>query len=398
MVAREIAASRLAAAEWLSRRETQDLMAMLGGHEGRTRAVGGVVRDTILSRAWVGDIDLATELRPDEVAARVTDAGGTVYPTGVEHGTVTVKLGDLVAEVTTLREDVLTDGRRATVRFGTDWTRDAERRDFTLNALYAGIDGTLFDPLDAFEDALEGRVRFIGDPNMRIAEDRLRVFRFFRFSASHGGQRFDQIGLDACRLAADRLGRLSAERVGAEMKRMLALPKVALTLQTMVLAGILALSPETMRLLTSYELRAQPPTLAGRLAIIVAATGSQAVRKQWRLSNAEVATAEAIGAAADLLANGAVNEAAYRYPGGIVDALVLGAIIGHWDDDRLAAIRQSVGALAIPRFPISGRDLEARGLTRGRALGRERDRLEHAWIDSGFTLGRAELLSMIGEG
>src|SRR5690606_8946166 len=149
------------------------------------------------------------ELLPHEVALLAERAGATIHPTGIEHGTVTVRLGTLVAEVTTLREDVETDGRRAVVKFGTDWVRDANRRDFTLNALYADLDGTLFDPLSGVDDCIAGRVRFIGDPDQRIAEDRLRVYRFFRFSASHGGEKFDDAGIEACRAWAGRLDTVS---------------------------------------------------------------------------------------------------------------------------------------------------------------------------------------------
>src|SRR5690606_29914829 len=192
-------------AEWLQREETQTLMRLLAGETGRTRAVGGIVRDTLLDRPRENtDIDLATELLPHEVTLRAERGGAIVHPTGIEHGTMTVRLGALVAEVTTLREDVETDGRRAVVRFGQDWARDAGRRDFTLNALYAGIEGDLFDPLHGLADCIAGRVRFIGDPVRRIEEDRLRVYRFFRFSASHGGEQFDPEGLAACASFAGR--------------------------------------------------------------------------------------------------------------------------------------------------------------------------------------------------
>ena len=154
---------RLRRAEWLMRPETQRILAMLDGASGRTRAVGGIVRDTVLGLPTGStDIDLATELLPEEVSARAAKAGVSVYPTGIEHGTVTLKLEALVAEVTTLREDVETNGRHAVVRFGADWVRDAERRDFTLNALYARMDGSLFDPLAGLDDCLGGKVRFIG--------------------------------------------------------------------------------------------------------------------------------------------------------------------------------------------------------------------------------------------
>ncbi len=222
------AAQRLKNASWLKRPETQRIFVLLDGPEDKTRAVGGVVRDSLLERNRdSAEIDFATQLLPDAVMRRAGEAGIGVYPTGIDHGTVTLKLGDVTAEVTTLRQDIETDGRHAKVKFGTDWRRDAERRDFTLNALYAGADGTLFDPLSGVEDCLAGLVRFIGDADQRIAEDRLRVYRFFRFSASHGHERFDGAGLDAVTRAAGTLGELSAERVGGEMRRMLDLPQVS---------------------------------------------------------------------------------------------------------------------------------------------------------------------------
>jgi len=192
------------------------------------------VRDALVDRMRdTPEIDFATELRPEEVSRRAAAAGVPVYPTGIEHGTVTLKVGDLIAEVTTLREDVETDGRHAKVKFGKDWTRDAERRDFTLNALYARADGTLFDPLGGADDCIAGYVRFIGDADQRIAEDRLRVYRFFRFTASHGHEKFDRSGLEAVTRAAGSLDGLSAERVGSEMRRMLDLPRVGTTLGAM---------------------------------------------------------------------------------------------------------------------------------------------------------------------
>lgn len=372
------AQARLARADWLRRSETQRVFAILDPM--RARAVGGIVRDTILGRPHdAAEVDLATELLPEEVMLRAKEAGIGAHPTGIDHGTVTLSIGGLVVEVTTLREDVATDGRRASVRFGTDWVADAGRRDFTLNALYADADGTLFDPLGGLEDCLAGRVRFIGDADTRIAEDRLRVYRFFRFSASHGGQRLDADGLDACRRAAAHLGRLSAERIGAEMRKMLSLPNVALTLQAMVVAGILPLTAETQRLLTAYEQRADPPTFAGRLAVIMRDIDA---RKLWRLSNAEVSAAEAVSAAERLIVEGKINEAAYRHPKAIPAALAL--------------IRHHVEVPAsVPRFPISGRDLARRGYVQGPALGRELARLEQAWIDSGFTIDRATLLAAV---
>jgi poly(A) polymerase len=395
MVTPADAAARLADADWLHRPETQKLFMLLDGPAGRTRAVGGIVRDTILGVPRPEtEIDLATELVPDKVMSRAAAAGIDAYPTGVEHGTVTLRFDGVVAEVTTLREDVATDGRHAVVRFGTDWMRDAQRRDFTMNALYAGMDGELSDPLGGLDDCVAGRVRFIGDASERIAEDRLRVYRFFRFSASHGGERLDPAGLDACRAAASKLGRLSAERVGAEMRRMLGLPRVAMTLQAMSLAGVLGLSGETLRLLTSYELRANPPTLAARMALFVTASDPKTIQKQWRLSNGEIAAAVAILECCRLLRQGAINEAAYRHPAAMAEALDLAAISEHWDDERVAAVREELAYLQVPKFPVSGRDLIKAGMRPGKLVGQELRRLETAWIESGFTLDRKALLGM----
>ena len=385
---------RLKTADWLVREETQRLWALLEGEAGRTRAVGGIVRDTLLDRPRERtDIDFATELLPHEIALIAERAGVAVHPTGIEHGTVTVRLGSLVAEVTTLREDVETDGRRAVVKFGTDWARDAGRRDFTLNALYATIGGELYDPLGGLEDCFAGKVRFIGDPAQRIAEDRLRVYRFFRFSASHGGEKFDPAGLAACRDAADQLGALSAERVGSEIKKMLGLPRVAVTLRSMVEAGILHLSHESIRLLHAYERRARRPDVSARLALIIAETGGRRLKSMWRLSNDDIAAAETILMTAQLLREYELNEAAYRHPAALADAVEVATVLADWTDAGRAAVTEQLESLDVPRFPLSGGDLLQLGMRPGKALGDELDRLEQLWIESGFALDREALLA-----
>lgn len=391
--------AKLQAADWLISAETQTLMQALDGEQKRTRAVGGIVRDTLLDRPRERtDIDFATELLPQEVSLRAEGAGATVYPTGIEHGTVTVKLGSLVAEVTTLREDVETDGRRAVVRFGTDWRRDAERRDFTLNALYADMDGSLFDPLGGLADCVAGRVRFIGDPAQRIAEDRLRVYRFFRFSASHGNERFDEEGLAACALWAGRLDTVSAERVGAEFKRMLGLPRIAATFRVMEKAGILKLSAETIRLLHAYERRARRPDIAARLAIIAGETGVKQLKDMWRLSNDDVVTAESILTVARLVRDFRLNEAAYRHPAVLADGVEVAATMAGWTDAGKLAVMEELQSLDVPRFPIDGNDLIRLGMRPGKVLGAELDRLEQLWVESGFSLDRDELIALAKRG
>lgn len=390
---------RLRRADWLMRPQTQRLLALLDGAAGRTRVVGGIVRDTLLELPRENsDIDMATELTPEEVTLRAQRARLPVYPTGIEHGTVTLKLDDLTAEVTTLREDVETDGRHAVVRFGTDWRQDALRRDFTLNALYAGMDGTLFDPLHGLEDCLARKVRFIGKPAKRIAEDRLRVYRFFRFSASHAGEQFDADGLAACAAAAGTLDRLAAERVGAEMRRMLALPRIANTLKAMREAEILALPEALIRLLHGYERRARKPEYAARLAILVSEIEADRLRAMWRLSNDDIATAASILSAARLIAEFRLNEAAYRHPGALADGIEVAATLSNWGDAGRLAVVEQLQRLDVPRFPIRGSDLIAVGVKAGPELGAELERLERAWIESGFALDHAALLEMARAG
>lgn len=388
---------RLKRADWLMRPETQRMLALLDGAEGRTRVVGGIVRDTLLELPRANsDIDMATELKPEEVILRAERARLSAYPTGIEHGTVTLRLDRLTAEVTTLREDVETDGRHAVVRFGTDWRQDALRRDFTLNALYAGMDGTLFDPLHGVEDCLARKVRFIGKPAERIAEDRLRVYRFFRFSASHAGEQFDPEGLAACAAAAGTLGRLAAERVGAEMRRMLALPRIANTLRAMREAEVLPLPEAMTRLLHGYERRARKPEYAARLAILMSEIGAERLQAMWRLSNDDIGTAEAILSAARLIAEFKLNEAAYRHPGALADGIDVAATLSNWGDAGKLAVVEQLQRLDVPHFPIRGNDLISLGMRPGRELGVELERLERAWIASGFALDRAALLAMVG--
>ena len=390
----EAAEKRLRQAEWLHRPETQQLFALLDGAKNRTRAVGGIVRDTLLDR-WRErpEIDFATELKPEQVMRRAGEKGIPVYPTGIEHGTVTLKVGELTAEVTTLREDVETDGRHAVVKFGTNWTHDARRRDFTLNALYAGADGTLFDPLNGAEDCLAGVVRFIGDPDQRIAEDRLRVYRFFRFSASHAEERLDPAGLVAVTRAAGTLGELSAERVGSEMRRMLALPKVARTIAAMTGAGILAFPRGLVGWLGAYERHAHKPNRVARFSLLIESLGSAGLKERWRLSNDDIVTAEHTLSAARLLIEFQINEAAYRYPAALADAIDIAATLANWTEAGKSAVLQRLEAIEVPTFPVTGNDLIQKGFKPGPRLGAELDRLEKKWIASNFQLDRGQLLA-----
>lgn len=389
------AEARLRAAAWFKRAETQTIFAVLDGAAARTRAVGGVVRDTLLDRDRDNpDIDFATELLPDEVVDRAKAAGIASYPTGIDHGTITLRLGDTIAEVTTLRRDVETNGRHAQVAFGTDWAEDAQRRDFTLNALYAEPSGALFDPLEGLGDCLAGRVRFIGAPERRIAEDGLRVFRFFRFSASHGGEVLDPVGTAACAAAVGQLDHLSAERVGAEMTRMLSLPQVASTLRAMTRIGLEPLAEDTLLALKAYERQSGRAQFHGRLALVLDHQSPDALRQRWRLANADIDAALATRAASTLLCAFNINEAVYRFGKYLDVAIDVAAVEAGWGEAGKSAMQEQIDALDPPGFPIGGNDLLALGMVPGPALGATLERLERQWVESGFTLDRSALLDL----
>ena len=390
------ALQRLKDAPWLRDPATQRVFSLLDGEKGKTRAVGGAIRDTLVDHEREAtEIDFATELLPAEVMRRAGEAGVAVYPTGIEHGTVTLKVDNRIAEVTTLREDIETDGRHAVVRFGWGWTRDAERRDFTMNALYCDMEGELFDPINGVEDCINGVVRFIGDANRRIAEDKLRVYRFFRFTASHGHEQFDEDGLVAVHKASADLGNISSERIGAEMRRMIGLPRIARTFEAMVETGVLDLPPDLLERLGTYERRAHKPNAMGRLAILVQSLSSARIKKKWRLSNDETVTAEAILAAGKLITDFHINEAAYRFPAHLSDAVEVAATFAGWTEAGKSAIVEHLTTVEVPTFPVSGTDLLQRGMKPGPKIGAELDRLEQKWIQSGFKLDRGALLASV---
>ena len=385
---------RLEGAEWLERPQVRAIFAALDGAEGKTRAVGGVVRDSLIGRMREhADIDMATELLPVAVMQRAKAAGINAYPTGIEHGTVTLRLDETSVEVTTLRQDVVTNGRHAEVAFGTDWVADAARRDFTLNALYCFCDGRLFDPLGGAGDLINGRVRFIGDATQRIAEDGLRVYRFFRFSASHAGERFDPGGLSACQSAADELDHISRERVGAEMLRMLALPRVATTLALMDRLGLVRLAPGAVTALQRYEALGGQST-AARLAMLGRDDLAQR-QADWRLSKALIAHAEHIGEAAALLRRGDVGWAAYRFGEDAVEGLAVAAAEEGWPREQLGELARDIGRLPVAPLPVGGADLEARGMKPGPDMGAALAIMERAWVESEFSASKDALLERI---
>jgi poly(A) polymerase len=337
----------------------------------------------------IGDIDIATPATPDQVMAAAEAAGLKAVATGIDHGTVTLVARGKPHEVTTFRRDVATDGRHAVVAFTTDMAEDAARRDLTLNALYADARGEVFDPLGGLADLVAGRVRFILDPAQRIAEDHLRILRFFRFFAWYGDPDagLDPQGLAACAAGAEGLDRLSRERVGAEMRKLLAAPDPAPSVAAMARAGILARAlpgadPTALGPLVHLEAGLAPDALR-RLASL----GGQDVAEALRLSRAEGRHLDTLRAAA--ASDAGLAELAWRHGGDLARDVALlraASVPAPLPEDMERQI--ATGAAAV--FPLAAADLMPRH--QGPALGQALRAAERRWIESGFTLGREDLL------
>ena len=378
---------------WLRARPAQRITSLLTDAGHQVFFVGGCVRNDLLGRAQ-SDIDLASDARPEAVMALAEAAGIRAVPTGIDHGTVTLVVEERPFEVTTFRRDVAPDGRRSVVEFSSDLAEDAARRDFTMNALYARPDGTVVDPLGGMDDLLAGRVRFVGNPDARIAEDYLRILRFFRFHAWYGDADagLDAEGLAACASGQEGIGILSRERVGAEMSKLLAADDPAPAVAAMAACGVLG------RVLPGADARALGPLVhlereAGcdpcwqrRLA----ALGFQA---GWvealRLSRADARALREISAG--LHASEPLAVAAWRNGErvardiGLIRAASAGAGLP-------AGFEAEIARGAAARFPVRAADLDLEGP----ALGAMLKRLEASWVASDFTLEREALLEEAG--
>ena len=380
---------KLDVAKWRKRRGMKRLLDALGADGGLSRYVGGAVRDELLGLP-VSDVDLATRLRPEDVVARLQAAKIKAVPTGIAHGTVTAVSDGRPVEVTTLRRDLTTDGRRATVAFTDDWAEDAARRDFTINALSADpLTGEIYDYFGGLADLAERRVRFIGDPLQRIAEDHLRILRFFRFHAGFGAAEPDPAALEACSQRANDLMALSRERIADELTKLLGLPDPAATVAIMVERGIL---------------RPVLPEIAleriGCLEALIAAeraarVGPDALRRLTALLPRDPVVAEKVGARLKLS-----NKARKRLACSAADDLDLSpealAYRAGTDcaADRLLLAGESAAAARIaawkaPRLPISGGALIKRGLTEGPVVARTLRQIEEKWIEARFPSGES---------
>ena len=382
--------------KWRSRRGMERLLDALGADEGLTRYVGGAVRDDLLDLP-VSDVDLATRLAPEEVVQRLETAKIKAVPTGIDHGTVTAVSDGHPYEITTLRRDVETFGRRATVAFTTDWEEDAARRDFTINALSADpLTGEIFDYFGGLGDLAARHVRFIGDPLERIAEDHLRILRYFRFHARFGAGEPDRAALDACTLRANDLMALSRERIADELLKLLALTDPSVTVGIMLARRILKpvlpeIAPDSvagLRDLIGAERAAEIPSdplrrLAALLPRDAEIAGDVAAR--LKLSN-KARKRLACAAAGDL--ESAPEVLAYRCGTECaVDRLLLAG------DVREAA---RIAKWRPPRLPISGGALIERGLVEGPIVARTLRKIEERWLDAGFPAG-AEFEAIVSD-
>src|SRR5882762_2095714 len=392
-------------APWFKSGPAVRVLEMLNGNGEEARVVGGAVRNALL-KIPTGDIDIATTAVPDEVIRRAKAAGIKSVPTGIEHGTVTLVVDAQPFEVTTLREDTETFGRKAKVAFGRDWVRDAERRDFTINGLSVDADGVVHDHVGGLDDVFAKRVRFIGDPNQRIAEDYLRILRFFRIHAAYGAGEPDRAGYLACIAARAGLATLSAERVRMEMLKLMVASGAPGAITAMadgglllpILGGVAYTGP--FAAMASAErllgLKPDPVRRLGALAVAVTEDAKR-VAMRLRLTNAETKALDSMGHRWWRLAG--MDEAtarrrlyrlgADRYRDRLMLAWARAG--GDTDSAHWRALATLPERWSAPKFPLKAADFVARGIAEGPALGHVLTLAEDAWLAADFPSDAAAL-------
>lgn len=397
-------------APWLTSGPAARVLALLNSEGEEARVVGGAVRNALL-KIPIGDLDIATTARPEEVVRRAKAAGIKSVPTGIEHGTVTLVVDSQPFEVTTLREDTETFGRKARVAFGRDWVRDAERRDFTINGLSVDAEGRVHDHVGGLADIAAKRVRFIGDAGQRIAEDYLRILRFFRMHAAYGSGEPDRAGYLACIDGRAGLASLSVERVRMEMLKLLVAERALVAVTAMADGGLLlpifggvAYTGPFAAMIAAEQMLALPPSPVRRLgALSVAVTeDARRVAARLRLSNAEAKALDSMGHRWWRLAD--MDEARakrrlYRlgeeqYRDRLLLAWARSGASQRAADHGAAYWREFVSLpqrWSAPKFPLKAADFIARGIAEGPALGHVLTLAEDAWLAAGFPLDQAAL-------
>jgi poly(A) polymerase len=390
-------------APWLTTGASARVLALLNGGGEDARAVGGAVRNALM-KLPVGEIDIATTAVPDEVVRRAKAAGIKSVPTGIDHGTVTLVVDGQPFEVTTLREDTETFGRHARVSFGRDWTGDANRRDFTINALSVGPDGVVHDYVGGLADIAARRVRFIGDAGQRIEEDYLRILRFFRMHAAFGAGEVDRSGYLACIGRRAGLATLSAERVRMEMLKLLVAGGAVGAIEAMadsgllqaIVGGVTYAGPFAAMIAAEHALDLQPDAMRRLAALGVAVTeDARRLATRLRLSNAEAKALDSMGHRWWRLAGMdeararrrlyRLGEAAYR------DRLLLAWARTGGEAARWIELARLPERWTAPKFPLKAADFIARGIAEGPALGQVLTLAEDAWLAADFPLEKAAL-------
>jgi tRNA nucleotidyltransferase/poly(A) polymerase len=395
-------------APWLKSGPAARVLELLNIDGEEARVVGGAVRNTLM-KIPVGDIDIATSALPDEVMRRAAAAGIRSVPTGIEHGTLTLVVEAQPFEVTTLREDTETFGRKAKVAFGRDWASDAKRRDFTINGLSVDPNGVVYDYVGGLGDITARRVRFIGDPDKRIAEDYLRILRFFRIHAAYGSGEPDRAGYLACIAGRAGLAGLSAERVRMEMLKLVvadgavgatsAMSEAGLLLA--VLGGVAYIGPFSGMIVAERRLGLPPDPIRRLAALAVAVTeDARRVAMRLRLTNAEARALDSMGHRwwrLDGMDEARARRRLYRLGEDFYrDRLLLAwARAGvNADDGRWRELATLPQRWSAPKFPLRAADFMARGLAEGPLLGRALALAEDAWLAADFPLGHAALAAI----
>ncbi|MDG1438600.1 MAG: CCA tRNA nucleotidyltransferase [Emcibacteraceae bacterium] len=384
----------LASESWLQNKELHKVMNALGADDGNARIVGGAVRDALLNKLWnkkrtIGDVDIASKLTPQENIKRLEIAGIKVISSGIDHGTVMAVIDNKTFEITTLRRDVSTDGRHAEVEFTTDWTRDAKRRDFTVNAFYLDMDGTVYDPLEGLADLKAAKIRFIGNARERIKEDGLRILRLFRFSSELSISGINEDGLLASVELKSMIGDLSGERIWQEFEKIITSKRVVQSVPVLNGVGLL---DEILPMHVDYgqflkyvkrEKKLSLKNSYGRLSLLLPKDDEAIIAAAKHLKLSNKARAVLIKFAADYPKHDVRSKTLRRMIYIYGKDVVIHNLLKSGDLDAKALYY--INDYQIPEMPHTGKDLIAEGWKTGRDMGEELKRREQAWIDADFS-------------
>ena len=387
---------------WLQETPARTLLDAFETAGSELRFVGGCVRDSVLGRP-IQDIDACTPTPPEQVMGLLADAHIKTIPTGIAHGTITAIIEGTPIEITSLRKDTACDGRHATVVYTDAYEEDAARRDFTMNALYCDRAGQLTDFFGGIGDAQKGRVCFIGEPEARIQEDALRMLRLFRFQAHYGQEPLQNKALEACRTHAPMLEQLSGERIQQEMLKLLAAPEPYAALEALQRAKLGAYLWECARPLDALTrigaaeamLRKKPDAILRLSCILEEPEDAAWVAERWRLSKRDSTRLQQLLTPSPWkdLKRHIVEEGAAP----TADRIARNYALGQMDDTTLYHAADVVLHWKIPAFPVSGKDLIARDVDEGEALGNTLETLRLRWIESQYRLGKEELLESLNQ-